>query len=142
MYNALIRPLLYLLPAEAAHHLAFGCLRLLAAIPGMLTLMRRLFHEGGDSARVRALGLDFPNPIGLAAGFDKDAIGYEALAAMGFGFVEVGTLTGQPQPGNPKPRLFRLPKDRALVNRMGFNNRGSADAVHAAASARTRRSSV
>ena len=129
MYKALIRPLLYLLPAEAAHHLAFGALRLLAAIPGMLALMRRVFHQAGDSSRVRALGLDFPNPIGLAAGFDKDAVGYEALGAMGFGFVEVGTLTGQAQPGNPKPRLFRLPKDRALVNRLGFNNRGSADAV-------------
>lgn len=75
------------------------------------------------------MGLDFPNPIGLAAGFDKDAVGFEALGAMGFGFVEVGTLTGQPQSGNPKPRLFRLPKDRALINRMGFNNHGSADAV-------------
>ena len=129
MYRTLIRPLLYLLPAEAAHHFAFGCLRLLAAIPGVLALMRRTFHQREDAAHIRALGLDFPNPIGLAAGFDKDAIGYEALGAMGFGFIEVGTLTGQPQPGNPKPRLFRLPKDRALVNRMGFNNRGSADAV-------------
>ncbi len=129
MYRALIRPLLYLLPAETAHHLAFGCLRLLAVIPGALPLMRRLFHGRNELSRVHALGLDFPNPIGLAAGFDKDAIGYEALGAMGFGFVEVGTLTGQPQPGNPTPRLFRLPKDRALVNRMGFNNRGSADAV-------------
>jgi len=80
-------------------------------------------------SRARAFGLEFPNPIGLAAGFDKDAIGYEALGALGFGFVEVGTLTGQPQPGNPKPRLFRLPRDRALVNHMGFNNHGSADAV-------------
>jgi dihydroorotate dehydrogenase len=80
-------------------------------------------------SRVRALGLEFPNPVGLAAGFDKDAIGYEALGALGFGFVEVGTLTGQPQSGNPKPRLFRLPRDRALINRMGFNNHGSADAV-------------
>ncbi|MFA9471573.1 MAG: dihydroorotate dehydrogenase (quinone), partial [Deltaproteobacteria bacterium] len=117
MYRALIRPLLYLLPAETAHHLAFACLRLLAAIPGALSLMRRAFHSGDDASRVRALGLDFPNPIGLAAGFDKDATGYEALGAMGFGFVEVGTLTGQPQPGNPPPRLFRLLKDRALVNR-------------------------
>jgi len=129
VYKALIRPLLYLLPAEAAHHLAFGCLRLLAAIPGVLTLMRRVFHDNGDGVRVQALDLEFPNPVGLAAGFDKDAIGYEALGAMGFGFVEVGTLTGQAQPGNPKPRLFRLQKDRALVNRMGFNNHGSADAV-------------
>lgn len=129
MYRALIRPLLYLLPAETAHHLAFGCLRLVAAIPGVTALMRRMFHREGSASRLRALGLDFPNPIGLAAGFDKDAVGFEALGAMGFGFVEVGTLTGQPQSGNPKPRLFRLPKDRALVNRMGFNNHGSASAV-------------
>ena len=129
MYRALIRPLLYLLPAETAHHLAFGCLRLLAAIPGMKALMRSMLHRGDSASHVRALGLDFPNPIGCAAGFDKDATGYEALGALGFGFVEVGTLTGQPQPGNPRPRLFRLPRDRALVNRMGFNNRGSADAV-------------
>jgi dihydroorotate dehydrogenase len=129
VYRALIRPLLYLLPAEAAHHLAFGCLRLFAMIPGVLGLMRRTFHRGNAASHVRALGLEFPNPIGLAAGFDKDAIGYEALGALGFGFVEVGTLTGQSQSGNPTPRLFRLPKDRALVNRMGFNNRGSADAV-------------
>jgi len=128
VYRALIRPLLYLLPAETAHHLAFGCLRLFAAIPGMKALLRSVFHDRGAEG-VRALGLDFPNPVGLAAGFDKDGIGYEALGALGFGFVEVGTLTGQPQPGNPTPRLFRLPKDRALVNRMGFNNHGSADAV-------------
>jgi len=129
VYRALIRPLLYLLPAELAHHLAFGCLRLVAAIPGVLSLLRRVFAERSSTSHVRALGLDFPNRIGLAAGFDKDAIGYEALGALGFGFVEVGTLTGQPQLGNPKPRLFRLPRDRALVNRMGFNNRGSMDAV-------------
>jgi len=129
LYRALIRPLLYLLPAETAHHFAFACLRLIAALPGVRHLMRRWFHPDEGALRVRAMGLDFPNPIGLAAGFDKDAVGYEALGALGFGFVEVGTLTGQPQPGNPKPRLFRLPKDRALVNRMGFNNRGSANAV-------------
>lgn len=129
MYRALIRPLLYLLPAETAHHLAFGLLRLLASIPGMKSLLRAVFHVRDDATRVRALGLDFPNPIGLAAGFDKDGMGYEALGALGFGFVEVGTLTGQPQSGNPRPRLFRLPEDRALVNRMGFNNRGSLAAV-------------
>jgi len=129
VYRTLIRPLLYLLPAETAHHLAFACLRLLTAIPGVLALVRRALHRGDAASCVQALGLDFPNPIGLAAGFDKDAMAYEALGALGFGFVEVGTLTGQPQPGNPAPRLFRLPKDRALVNRMGFNNRGSEDAV-------------
>ncbi len=129
MYRALIRPLLYLLPAETAHHFAFGLLRLVAAIPGVTSLLRTIFHESDSATRVRALGLEFPNPIGLAAGFDKDAIGYEALGALGFGFVEVGTVTAQPQPGNRRPRLFRLPKDRALVNRMGFNNHGSAAAV-------------
>ena len=129
MYRALIRPLLYLLPAEAAHHLAFAFLRWFAAIPGTRAWLRRMFLVDTKRSRVRALGLEFPNPIGLAAGFDKDAIGYEALGALGFGFVEVGTLTGQRQSGNPKPRLFRLPRDRALINRMGFNNRGSADAV-------------
>ncbi len=129
MYRTLIRPLLYLLPAEAAHDFAFACLRWLAAVPGLLALVRRALHRGDGASSVRALGLDFPNPIGLAAGFDKDAVGYEALGALGFGFVEVGTLTGEPQLGNPMPRLFRLPRDHALVNRMGFNNHGSADAV-------------
>jgi dihydroorotate dehydrogenase len=128
VYRTLIRPLLYLLPAETAHYFGFGALRLLAAIPGVKSLMRSLFHRANGSL-VHAMGLEFPNPIGLAAGFDKDALGHEALGALGFGFVEVGTLTGEPQPGNPRPRLFRLQKDRALVNRMGFNNRGSADAV-------------
>ncbi len=129
VYRSLIRPLLYLLPPETAHHLAFAALSLLAAIPGMRTLMRRLFHRRANAAPVDALGLRFPNPVGLAAGFDKNATGHEALGALGFGFVEVGTLTGRPQPGNPKPRLFRLPEDRALVNRMGFNNCGSEDAT-------------
>ena len=129
MYRALIRPLLYLLPPEVAHHFTFACLRWFTAIPGVGGWLRRSLLLSSEQSRVRALGLDFPNPIGLAAGFDKDAIGYEALGALGFGFVEVGTLTGEPQPGNPKPRLFRLPRDRALINRMGFNNRGSADAV-------------
>jgi dihydroorotate dehydrogenase len=129
VYRALIRPLLYLLPAETAHHLAFACLRWFAAVPGAKAMLRAVFHHNDARTRVRALGLDFPNPVGLAAGFDKDAIGFEALGAMGFGFVEVGTLTGRPQKGNPKPRLFRLPSDRALINRMGFNNRGSADAI-------------
>ncbi len=130
MYRALIRPLLYLLPAEAAHHFTFACLRWFAAIPGVAALLRRLLLVRSELSRIRALGLEFPNPIGLAAGFDKDARGYEALGALGFAFVEVGTLTGQPQPGNPRPRLFRLPRDRALINRMGFNNRGSSDAVN------------
>ncbi|MEP7091091.1 MAG: quinone-dependent dihydroorotate dehydrogenase, partial [Nocardioidaceae bacterium] len=81
--------------------------------------------DPADPARLHAMGLSFPGPMGLAAGFDKNAVGIDALAGLGFGFVEVGTVTGEPQPGNPRPRLFRLPADRAVVNRMGFNNDGA-----------------
>lgn len=125
LYRLLIRPLLYSLPAEPAHRLVMGGMRLLVAIPGATGLLRLL--RGGHDPRlaVEALGLRFPSPVGLAAGLDKDAEAYEAFGALGFGFVEVGTLTGQAQPGNPQPRLFRLPPDRALINRMGFNNRGA-----------------
>ncbi len=129
MYRLVLRPLLWLLPAETAHHLAFGALRLVARVPGVRALLGRFFRVRDPALRVTALGLTFDSPIGLAAGFDKDARGFEALGALGFGFVEVGTLTARPQPGNPRPRLFRLPRDRALVNRMGFNNRGAADAA-------------
>jgi dihydroorotate dehydrogenase len=125
VYRYVIRPLLYLLPAETAHHLAFGLLRLVMAIPGVRGLARIILRPESDVLRVEALGLVFPNPVGLAAGFDKDAVGHEALGALGFGFVEVGTITAEAQPGNPRPRLFRLQRDRALVNRMGFNNRGA-----------------
>ncbi len=129
LYRLLLRPLLYLLPAETAHRFAFGALRLFAALPGVLGLLRAMMTTRSRALRTEALGLEFPTPVGLAAGFDKDAVGFEALGATGFGFVEVGTLTGQPQPGNPKPRLFRLPLDRALINRMGFNNGGSESAA-------------
>ena len=82
-------------------------------------------RRSAQMVAVQALGLTFPHPLGLAAGFDKNAVGIDALAALGFGHVEIGTVTGEPQPGNPKPRLFRLPADRAIVNRMGFNNDGA-----------------
>lgn len=124
LYRWLIRPLLYLLPAETAHHLVMAGLRLALAIPGMLWLLRRLWAFR-PATPLHALGLEFPSPVGLAAGFDKDAEVFEALGALGFGFVEVGTITGEGQAGNPRPRLFRLPADRALVNRMGFNNEGA-----------------
>jgi dihydroorotate dehydrogenase len=102
--------------AETAHRAAFAAIR--AARP-VLARTRR------DRTPVRAMGIDFPGALGLAAGFDKNAVGIDALAALGFGFVEVGTVTGEPQPGNPRPRLFRLPADRAVVNRLGFNNDGA-----------------
>ena len=106
--------------AECAHRLGLAALR-----AGRRVLPR---PPRDPALRVRALGLDFPNPLGVAAGFDKDAEGVRALLALGFGAVEIGTVTARPQPGNPRPRLFRLPADRALINRMGFNNAG-ADAV-------------
>lgn len=127
LYRALIRPLLYLLDPEVAHNLTMGLLR---GLSGLRFLLSPLARGARDPAlSVEALGLRFDNPVGLAAGLDKNAEAYESLSAIGFGFVEVGTLTGQAQPGNPRPRLFRLPQDRALINRMGFNNHGAADAA-------------
>jgi len=104
--------------AETAHRVAFRAIRVARPVLGRLGL-------GSRRSPVRALGIDFPGVLGLAAGFDKNAVGIDALAALGFSFVEVGTVTGEAQPGNPRPRLFRLPADRAVVNRMGFNNDGA-----------------
>jgi dihydroorotate dehydrogenase len=129
LYRAIYRHLLVRIPAEPAHRAGFALIRLAALIPGLLGLLRRALAPTAPRLRVQALGLDLPGPLGLAAGFDKDARAPDALAALGFGFVEVGTVTARPQPGNPKPRLFRLDADRALINRMGFNNAGSAAAA-------------
>jgi dihydroorotate dehydrogenase len=129
MYRLLYRIVLRRVPAEAAHRLAFGLIRGVARVPGAAWLLRRWLGPRDPALRVRALGLDFPGPLGLAAGFDKDARGTRGLAALGFGFVEVGTVTARAQPGNPRPRMFRLTADRALVNRMGFNNDGAAAAA-------------
>jgi dihydroorotate dehydrogenase len=114
--------LLSALPAETAHEATLGLTRAFASV---------LPHAGADDPRleVKALGLSFPNPIGLAAGFDKDARVPDAMLKLGFGFVECGTVTPKPQAGNPKPRLFRLREDRAVINRMGFNNRGMDEAA-------------
>jgi dihydroorotate dehydrogenase len=125
MYRFLYWLVLQRLPAEGTHRLSFALLRALVGLPGVASLMRRLLAPRDPVLRVRALGRDLPGPLGLAAGFDKDAKGVRALLALGFGFVEVGTVTAEPQPGNPRPRLFRMPRDRALVNRMGFNNDGA-----------------
>ncbi len=129
MYGAFFDRVLTRTDPERAHHAAFRAIR--AARP----LTGRLRTPG---APVRALGLTFPNVLGLAAGFDKNAVGIDALGALGFGHVEVGTVTGEAQPGNPRPRLFRLTDDRAVVNRMGFNNDG-AEVVAARLAARGRR---
>ena len=123
MYN-LVRSLLFRLEAEKAHGLSMGLLSALCRLPGAQAMLGRRFRVNDPSLRTEAFGLQFPNPVGLGAGFDKNARHLEALSALGFGFVEVGTVTPRPQAGNPRPRLFRLPADRALVNRMGFNNDG------------------
>jgi dihydroorotate dehydrogenase len=131
MYRLLYRVVLRRVPAETAHRLAFGVIRWVGRVPGAAWLLRRWLGPRDPVLRVRALGLEFPGPLGLAAGFDKDARGTRGLAALGFGFVEVGTVTARAQPGNPRPRMFRLTADRALVNRMGFNNAGAAAAAAA-----------
>jgi dihydroorotate dehydrogenase len=137
MYRALRR-----LPAETAHEFALTLIRAAGAAPGAAPVLRRVLGPRDPVLRVRTLGLDFPGPLGLAAGFDKDARGVTVLGALGFGFVEVGTVTARPQPGNPRPRLFRLAADRAIVNRMGFNNHGAAAAAARLTRQRRRRSRV
>ncbi|MGF7235902.1 MAG: quinone-dependent dihydroorotate dehydrogenase [Frankia sp.] len=126
MYRAFFSMVFRRMDAEAAHRIGFGLIRATMAVPGVARLARRLLAPRDPALRVRALGLDLPGPLGLAAGFDKDGLAPAALGALGFAFVEVGTVTAHAQPGNPRPRLFRLPADRALVNRMGFNNSGAA----------------
>jgi dihydroorotate dehydrogenase len=120
LYDALFDRVLTRTDAERAHQAAFRAIRAARPLTGGLD---KLDQRGRRP--VHAMGLTFPHPLGLAAGFDKNAVGIDALAALGFGHVEIGTVTGLPQPGNPTPRLFRLPADRAIVNRMGFNNDGA-----------------
>lgn len=124
MYKSLIRPLLYAMPPERAHYFTAGMLQLAHALPLIRQVVRSAFTLRDQRLERNIFGLTFPNPVGLAAGFDKDARWIAALEDLGFGFIEVGTLTPKPQPGNPPPRLFRLREDEALINRMGFNNRG------------------
>ena len=132
---ALIRPLIFLLPAETAHRLVMAVMRLLART-GLVALIRRDVSD--PRLRTEVFGLRFDSPIGLAAGLDKDGEAVRGWEALGFGFVEVGTVTPRPQPGNPPPRLFRLREDAALVNRMGFNNHGAEAMARALASPHSR----
>lgn len=124
MYKLLIRPFFFLFDPEKIHHFAFSSIKLVLAIPGMKFLWRKIYVIEDKRLEREVFGLKFPNPVGLAAGFDKDGKLFNELAYCGFGFVEVGTVTPKPQEGNPKPRLFRLPADQGLINRMGFNNAG------------------
>jgi dihydroorotate dehydrogenase len=122
IYERLVRPALFSLSAEAAHDVAIRTLRAASNWPVALRQLER-FKPCPKPTTV--FGLAFPNPVGLAAGFDKNGVAIPAWAALGFGFVEVGTVTAQPQPGNPKPRIFRYPQEQALINRLGFNNDGA-----------------
>ncbi|MFZ5970746.1 MAG: quinone-dependent dihydroorotate dehydrogenase [Bacteroidota bacterium] len=129
MYRSLVRPLLFLFNPEAIHHFTFRFLQLIGRIPGKKAALRFFFSLNAPRLQRTLFGITFQNPVGLAAGFDKDAKLIDELATFGFGFIEIGTLTPRPQPGNDKPRLFRLPQDQALINRMGFNNGGVLAAV-------------
>ncbi len=129
MYKLLIRPLFFLFSAEKAHNLSMKLLNIALLIPGMQQVFKELFGVSNPKLKKEVLGLIFDNPVGLAAGFDKDAKYVDELAHLGFGFIEIGTLTPKPQLGNPQPRLFRLKLDKALLNRMGFNNGGVNKAV-------------
>jgi len=131
MWRYLIRPILFLFDPERVHHVTMVVFVAFMKIAPLRWLVRRCTCIDDPRLRTQVAGIDLPNPIGLAAGFDKDARWFNALADLGFGHVEVGTLTGHAQAGNPKPRLFRLTKDQALINRFGFNNQGSVDAAAA-----------
>lgn len=124
MYKRLLRPFFFVFQPEVSHHLALKIFSSVLYIPLLSGIVKSFFKYRGPSKAREVFGLNFPNPVGLAAGFDKDGKYIKALDAMGFGFIEVGTVTPLPQIGNPKPRLFRLKKDRGLINRMGFNNEG------------------
>jgi dihydroorotate dehydrogenase len=123
LYRSLLRPLLFRLPPETAHELALNSL---AFAPKLTKALLGDRYQRSPFGKLRRFGLTFSNPVGLAAGFDKNGIALESLAALGFGFIEAGTVTHHPQPGNERPRLFRLPLDKALINRAGFNNEGAA----------------
>jgi dihydroorotate dehydrogenase len=129
MYQLFIKPFLFLFDPEKVHYFSFTAIRLGSKIPGMSFLIRKLFCLNHPSLEREVFGLRFKNPVGLAAGFDKDAKLYEELSNFGFGFIEIGTLTPKGQDGNPKKRLFRLKNDHAIINRMGFNNEGVDEAV-------------
>ena len=129
MYKLFIRPFLFSLDPEKAHHFTFKYLKFLHKIPLVPLLIRKIYNVEHPSLHREVFGLHFKNPIGLAAGLDKDAKLYKELANLGFGFIEIGTITPKPQLGNPKKRLFRLIEDQGIINRMGFNNEGVEAAV-------------
>ncbi|MCX5045874.1 quinone-dependent dihydroorotate dehydrogenase [Aldersonia sp. NBC_00410] len=129
MYQILLR-LMFLLPPERIHHIAFTAMRITGALAPLRRLAAKLLVVRDPILASRVFGVDFPAPLGLAAGFDKNGSGVDAWTPLGFGYAEIGTVTAQAQPGNPAPRLFRLPADHGLINRMGFNNLGAGNAAN------------
>jgi dihydroorotate dehydrogenase len=129
MYKLLIRPLFFLFDPEAIHHFTFSAILFLSKIPGIPQLLKSLYQLSDKRLERNLFGLTFKNPVGLAAGFDKNAVLYNELADFGFGFIEIGTVTPKGQAGNPKKRLFRLKSDKGIINRMGFNNEGLEAAI-------------
>lgn len=128
MYK-LLKPILFSINPESAHHLTFSLLKFSRFIPGFSVFFKKSSINLNPALSKNILGLNFRNPVGLAAGLDKDAVAFNQLGDLGFGFIEIGTVTPKPQPGNDKPRLFRLVKNEALINRMGFNNHGVVEAA-------------
>ncbi|MGX1023146.1 quinone-dependent dihydroorotate dehydrogenase [Psychroflexus sp. MBR-150] len=131
MYKQLIRPVLFSLDPERVHHLTTSLLKLIFKTPLLSILYKNHYKYESEKLQTKVFDLIFKNPVGLAAGFDKNAEFYKEMSALGFGFIEIGTVTPKPQPGNLKKRLFRLKEDKALINRMGFNNKGVDAAVKA-----------
>lgn len=130
MYKNVLKPILFLFDPELVHHFVFKMIKLIHFIPGVGKTIRWYYRVDDPSLNRKVFGLNFSNPIGLAAGFDKDAKLYKELSNFGFGFIEIGTVTPERQLGNPKKRLYRLTEDNALINRMGFNNEGVNSVVH------------
>jgi dihydroorotate dehydrogenase len=129
MYKKIIRQILFWFDPEKVHYFTFSFIRIVSKIPGFSFLFRAIYSVNDKRLETEVFGLKFKNPVGLAAGFDKDATLYKELSNFGFGFIEIGTLTPKGQEGNPKKRLFRLKEDKAIINRMGFNNKGVLKAV-------------
>ncbi len=129
MYKLFIRPILFKFQPETIHAFTFSILKALSFIPGLPFIFKKIFINNNPKLKRTVFGIDFPNPVGLAAGLDKDADLFDMLGYLGFGFIEIGTLTPVAQLGNPKPRAFRLRNDQALINRMGFNNKGLKSAI-------------
>ena len=130
MYKNIIRPVLFLFQPETIHHLIVNLLKFGFKIPGLSYIIKLYYTVNDNRLKTSFLGLEFKNPVGFAAGFDKNAEVYNQFSSFGFSFIEIGTVTPLPQPGNPKPRSFRLVKDKSLINRMGFNNYGVDNAVN------------